>query len=554
MKRYLFLFLFPLQSLGQTLPDSVIRKIDSVFSRYTTTTPGCAVAIIKNGEMVFEKGYGMSNLEYNVPITPSSIFHIASESKQYVAFCMLLLEQQGKLSIDDDIRKYLDYVPDFGKKITIRNLIHHTSGLRDQWQLLGNAGWQLDDVITQDHIIKLVSRQKALNFDPGAEHLYCNTGYTLMAEIVKKASGLSLREYTDKYIFQPLGMTNTHFHDNYREIVPNRTYSYSPLSPGKYQHSVLSYSTVGATSLFTTVEDEAKWVMNYEHAKVGGKELLEKMHSQGVLNSGKKLTYAFAINIGEYNGWKEIGHGGGDAGYRTYATRFPEQQLGIVVFSNLGSFNSYGMTMQVADLLLPKKEAKPPDATVTGNSEMIKKLPGRYVSPRGALINLVWDNGKLFSRPPGQSSGGNEWELEVKDSNKLQLKNGPVIHVTYNSSQDSVATMILENPNNSTELFREREPVIKKENMAQFTGTYYNDETEAAYTIVVKDDKLMIRHRKFADAVLTPLAPDQFRCDNWWMNNLKFLRDKKGAVIGFEVNAGRILHLHYSKIKSSTAF
>ena len=150
MKKYiLFLSMFPFQLIGQSLHDSVTRKIDSIFSRYTTTTPGCAAAIIKNDKIVFKKGYGMSNLEYNIPITPSSIFHIASESKQYVAFCMLLLEQQGKLSLDDDIRKYLDYVPDFGKKITIRHLIHHTSGLRDQWQLLANAGWQLDDVNTQ---------------------------------------------------------------------------------------------------------------------------------------------------------------------------------------------------------------------------------------------------------------------------------------------------------------------------------------------------------------------------------------------------------------------
>ena len=165
MKKILVFLVIPLQLIGQALPDSVIRKVDSLFNRYTTTTPGCAVAIIKNGELIFKKGYGMANLEYNVPVSSSSIFHIASESKQYVAFCMLLLEQQGKLSIDDDIRKYLDYVPDFGKKITIRHLIHHTSGLRDQWQLLANAGWQLDDVITQEHVIKLVSKQKRLNLN-----------------------------------------------------------------------------------------------------------------------------------------------------------------------------------------------------------------------------------------------------------------------------------------------------------------------------------------------------------------------------------------------------
>jgi CubicO group peptidase (beta-lactamase class C family) len=163
MRKILVFLFIPFQLIGQSLPDSIIRKVDSLFSRYTTTTPGCAVAIIKNGELVFKKGYGMANLEYNVPITPSSIFHIASESKQYVAFCMLLLEQQGKLSLDDDIRKYLDYVPDFGKKITIRHLVYHTSGLRDQWQLLANAGWQLDDVITRAERLPRLERRAALH-------------------------------------------------------------------------------------------------------------------------------------------------------------------------------------------------------------------------------------------------------------------------------------------------------------------------------------------------------------------------------------------------------
>ena len=536
--------------MGQNLPDSVIRKIDSVFNRYTTTTPGCAVAIVKNQEIVFKKGYGMANLEYNVPITPSSIFHIASESKQYVAFCMLLLEQQGKLSIDDDIRKHLDYIPDFGRKITIRHLIHHTSGLRDQWQLLANAGWQLDDVITQEHIIKLVSKQKGLNFDPGEEHLYCNTGFTLMAEIVKKASGLSLREYTDKYIFKPLDMNNTHFHDNYREIVPNRTYSYSPKTAGEYQHSVLSYSTVGATSLFTTVEDEAKWLLNYEHGKVGGKDLVEKMYSQGILNNGKKLTYAFAINIGEYKGSKEIGHGGGDAGFRTYATRFPEQQLGIVVFSNLSSFFSYGMAMQVADLLLPLKEIKPANATVLADSNVLKRCVGRYVSPRGGILNLSWNDGKLLNRQTGQTTGGTEWKLAVKENNKYQLNDGAILQFEKSSSADSVARIVFENPNGSTEFFRQPAIVLKKEEMAGHAGTYSNDETEAAYTIMVKDGELILQHRKFADVKLSPIAPDQFSCPNWWMSNLKFLRDKKGVITGFEVNAGRVLHLPYTKIKS----
>jgi CubicO group peptidase (beta-lactamase class C family) len=552
MRKFLVLFIVPLQLMGQSLPDSITRKVDSLFNRYTTVTPGCAVAIIKNGKLVFKKGYGMANLEYDVPITSSSVFHIASESKQFVAFCMLLLEQQGKLSIDDDIRKYLDYVPDFGKKITIRQLIHHTSGLRDQWQLLANAGWQLDDVITQEHVIKLISKQQRLNFDPGEEHLYCNTGYTLMAEIVKKASGLSLREYTDKYIFTPLEMNNTHFHDNYRELVPNRTYSYSPKGLRDYQHSVLSYSIVGATSLFTTVEDEAKWVMNYEHGKVGGKELIEKMYSLGVLNNGKKLSYAFALAIDDYKGWKRIGHGGSDAGYRTYACRFPEQQLGIIVFSNFSNGNPNGAAMQIADLLLPQKEIKIENPPAFTDSNYLKKWQGRYVSDRGAVLTLYWENNKLLNRPAGQTTGGSEWKLSKKENNKYQLASGTIIHVETSPSDDSVTKIIAENPNGFTELFRQPLIQLKKEDMAMYPGTYYNDETEAAYTVIVKDGELILQHRKFADAKLSLIGKDQFGCDNWWMTNLKFLRDKKGVVTGFEVNAGRVLHLLYSKMKSGS--
>ena len=367
MKYIILVLLLPFVVNAQDLPDSTIKKIDNIFKNFDSNTPGCAVAIMKKGEVIFKKGYGMATMEYNAPISSSTIFHIASESKQYVAFCMLLLEQQGKLSVDDDIRKYLDYVPDFGKKITIKNLIHHTSGLRDQWQLLANAGWQLDDVITQDHVIKLVSKQKALNFSPGEEMLYCNTGYTLMAEIVKKTSGLTLRQYCDSFIFKPLGMNNTHFHDDYREIVKNRAYSYSPKRGGGYQNAVLSYSIVGATSLFTTVEDEIKWLRNYETGQVGGKALIERMYETGVLNDGKKLKYAFAISIDDYKGWKYIGHGGGDAGFRTYACRFPEQELGIVVFSNLGTVNPTQLSFQVADAFLPQRTVPEP---VKGNQSI----------------------------------------------------------------------------------------------------------------------------------------------------------------------------------------
>ncbi|WP_276482475.1 serine hydrolase domain-containing protein [Paraflavitalea pollutisoli] len=545
MKKLLLLLLTPLGLLAQSLPDSTVNKINGIFSFFAAgNRPGCAVAIARHGQVVFSKGYGLANLEYNIPNTANTIFHIASESKQYVAFCMLLLEKEGKLSLDDDIRKYLEYVPDFGKKITIRHLIYHTSGLRDQWQLLANAGWQLDDVITQEHVIKLIAKQQALNFTPGDEWMYCNTGYTLMAEIVKKVSGLSLRDYTQKNIFEPLGMKDTHFHDNYTEIVPGRSYSYNLRGDGKYQHAVLSYSIVGATSLFTTVLDELKWVNNLNTGTVGGKDLVEKMLQPGVLNDGRKLNYAFALNLGKYKGWQQIGHGGSDAGYRTYACRFPEQGWEIVVFSNYGMANPVGFTNQIADLLLGASKPEPKDEEVyITDSVALKRFVGKYYGERGDRLELFFKEGKLYRRSPEAVV-----QLADKGNDRYKMATGGVIIAGKQSWQgDSLLHWQVETANGV--LSFQRQPAVAQPVTEEFTGRYYNEETEAYYTIGFNAGKLTLGHRKFANADLTYIAPDQFTGPHWWMSHIRFIRDKRNKIIAFEVNAGRVQHLRYGKVK-----
>jgi CubicO group peptidase (beta-lactamase class C family) len=537
------------KSRSAQLPDSIKLKIDNVFKSFNDKTPGCAIAILKNGELVFEKGYGMANLEYSIPNSPKTVFHIASESKQYVAFCMLLLEKEGKLSLDDDIRKYLDYVPDFHEKITIRHLIYHTSGLRDQWQLLANAGWQLDDVITQEHVIKLVSKQKALNFKPGEEHMYCNTGYTLMAEIVKKVSGLTLRQYSEKFIFEPLGMKNTHFHDNYQELVPNRAYSYTPNNKGGYQHAVLSYSIVGATSLLTTVEDETKWLNNFGTGQVGGKELIQKMHTVGILNDGRKLSYAFAIFMDKFKGWDQIGHGGSDAGFRTYACRYPEKGLAIVVFSNSGYVNPGGLVRQVAGLLIndSKEEVKTAANTTFADSNFHKKLAGSYYSDRGDIGEMTWTNGKLV-RGNSSSPGGPEWKFAITGKNRYAVKDGPTLIIDdKNLSADSVMMFKMENPANVIAFHRK--PAVKQSITSEFQGRYYCDETEAYYEVKEKEGKLSLEHRKFSTEPLQAIAPDQFSSSDCWISRIHFVRDASNKIVAFEVNAGRILGLRYNKIK-----
>jgi hypothetical protein len=264
-------------------------QVDELFTVWDTNdTPGAAIAVVKDGSIIYKNGYGLSNLEYDIPITPSSIFHITSISKQFTVFSILLLEKQGKLSLDDDIRKYIPEVPDFGTIITLRHLASHTGGLRDQWNLLSMAGWRMDNVITKEHILKLVSKQKELNFNPGEEYAYCNTGFTLLAEVVSRTSDMSFAEFTEVNIFEPLKMNNTLFYDDHEKIVKNRAYSYNSSSDG-YKKSVLNYANVGATSLFTTVEDLALWSMNFSNLTVGDSTIVNKMNTTAILNNGKTM-------------------------------------------------------------------------------------------------------------------------------------------------------------------------------------------------------------------------------------------------------------------------
>ncbi len=354
------------EPVGTTAEAVADQFVKASFGTDHPDGPGATVAVWKDGQITFSKGYGYADLESQRKNTPATIFHVASVSKQFTAFAIAMLADQGKLSLSDDIRKYLPEIHDFGYPITINHLVHHTSGLRDQWNLLMMAGWRLDDVITMDQIMRLISRQRELNFKPGDEYLYCNTGFTLMAEIVKRVTGQTLAEWSQANVFEPLDMRSTLFYDDHEKVVPNRAYSYRRgRLAGEYKKSVLSYANAGATSLFTTVEDISKWAMNFETMKVGNANVMAMMQQRFVLNRGDTIRYALGQVIDKYKGIPTAGHGGADAGYRTYLLRFPEQHLGIAVFSNLGQFDPGSMTYAMADVLLadqfePEKPGAPP--------------------------------------------------------------------------------------------------------------------------------------------------------------------------------------------------
>jgi CubicO group peptidase (beta-lactamase class C family) len=351
-----------------TEPGARVDQVVKAASGGEEKAPGVAIAVQRDGKLIYDKGFGYADLEQNAKITPTTIFHIASVSKQFTAFAIAMLADQGRISLDDDIRKYLPELHDFGTPITIRQLGHHTSGLRDQWSLLMMAGWRLDDVITYNHILKVVSKQTDLNFNPGDEHLYCNTGFTLMAEIVHRVTKQPFSVWCGKNIFDPLGMKNTLFYDDHERVVENRAYSYHRGSTG-FQKSVLSYANAGATSLFTTVEDLSLWAQNFEKMTVGNQNVMNTMEHKFVLNNGDTIEYAFGQVVNKYKGLKAVSHGGADAGYRTFFIRFPEQHFSISIFSNNASFPVGGLAFELAELYLqkdfkpePPRENNPPPA------------------------------------------------------------------------------------------------------------------------------------------------------------------------------------------------
>ena len=362
-----------------TTHNTLEVKVNQLFAEWNRSdSPGAAVAVTKDGEIIYKQGYGMANLEYDIPITPTSIFDIASVSKQFAGFAIATLSHEGKLSTDDDIRMYLPDIPDFGNTITIRHLLHHISGLRDWVQSLVIAGVGMEDVISFRHILKMARHQKALNFEPGAEFLYSNTGYNLLAEIVETVTGNSFREWTDAHIFKPLAMTNTHFHDDHQMVLKNRAYSYQAAEEGQFKHAVNNTTALGSSSLYSTVEDLAKWILNFDDLRIGGQEVIQQMYERGVLNDGEQIGYAFGLNIGEYRALKTVGHSGSWRGFRSHLIHFPDQKFGVVILCNLDTFNPLSLAQKIADLyledVLAPTETSEPDK-VEKSTEETKSEP-----------------------------------------------------------------------------------------------------------------------------------------------------------------------------------
>jgi CubicO group peptidase (beta-lactamase class C family) len=538
-------------------PTDLTERVDKLFEKWNRTdSPGCAVSVMKDGRIIYKHGYGMADLDHNVTITPLTVFHVASMSKQFTAASILMLAQQGKLWLDDDVRKYIPELPDFGSLITIRHLIYHTSGLRDQWNLLDLAGWRYSlDLITDDDVMSVLMTQKDLNFKPGEKHVYCNTGYTLMAIIVKRVSGMSFREFTTKNIFEPLGMTHTFFRDDHAEIVKNNAYGYESEKGNPFRLGLTNFDTAGATSLHTTVEDLALWDENFYHPRVGGPSFREQMLQRGKLNNGETLDYAFGLVVGKYKGLPTEDHGGADAGYHSDMTRFPEQHFSVAVLCNDSETSPSSLVRSVADLYLAQ-DLKAPEPSVPGSA-----APGAGITlteqQLAGLQALYWNRDddqfvKIYLKDAKLRVS-----FDLEDDYALKPVSETLFHIADTPWGDQAnfhfEPAAGDKPHRLMQGFGDAKPDVFEVvppstptagELADYAGNYVSQEIEPVYRMVIQDGKLMLTRLKHKPAPLEPRTLGVFTAE---IGTVRFTRDSNHRVSGFVLNSGRIRNFRFTR-------
>ena len=517
---------------------AISKKVDALFSTLTNETPGAAVIVVQNGKVVLERNYGLANLEHQIPITSKTVFDIASISKQFCGMAIALLIEDGKIKYEDDVRKYIPELPDFGHTITIGHLLHHTSGIRDWTNSMALAGWSFDDVISMDQILNMAYNQQGLNFEPGAEYLYSNTGYNLLAEVVHRISGQSFRKWTDEHIFKPLRMTQTHFHDDHTEVVPHAASSYRR-QDNSFHLSVNSLTALGSSSLFTTTNDLAKWVINFDQPKVGGKKVIDRMMQTKALNDGKPNNYAYGLVTGKYKGLDRIRHGGSWAGFRTSLHHFPEQRFSVVVLLNAPIMNPNQAAENIVDIYLkdlleeePKKEK-----TDVANLKFVEvatatldEYLGTYKLGSGWYVTITRENKNLITTAtnepsfPMKATSETNFLVPAYGNRFINFKrddNGQVKHFEYNGM---TCPKMKGSP---TQITKDLE------------GQYRSDELFTIYTLKIKDGKLTAHHPHNGAIPIKPMWEGEFTGGRFFMGIIHFERDSKGNVTGMRITSGR---------------
>ncbi len=527
-----------------TIPE----QVDKLFAQWdTTTSPGCILAVIKDGEFLYRRGYGMADLERGLAISTESIFDIGSTGKQFTATVIAILANQGLLSLDDTIRKYIPEMPPYADQITIRHLIHHTSGLRDYLTLLDLRGLPIENIYAEDFLLDLIIRQKGLNFKPGSEYLYSNSGYFLLGTIAQRVTGRHITELIKEYILEPLGMIHTTFNKDFRSIVKNRAMSYDDgETKGAFINALALSGGFGDGALLTCVDDLLLWDHNFYNNKLNSTQpdLIEQLHETGKLNNGKSINYAFGLEVAKYRGPRVVMHGGGWAGYRSELMRFPDQRMTIICLANLGSMDPSMLCQQVADIFLedvlkPERAARKQKSNGTGTSNIQpEKFVGVYQGKFLTLEVFTKDGGLFFTY------GSREFPLNPIGDRIFQIA---AFSIFLTFSGEGNENLTIKEDTKVTRLKRIRPERYKARSLASYVGTYYSNELDIRYTIIENNGTLQYKRSPFDEPKpVHVLAENALRTP---IGEMRLRLDKDGSVKGFDFNAGRVNQIKFRKVK-----
>jgi CubicO group peptidase (beta-lactamase class C family) len=541
--RYIYITLLLLINVvcnGQA-PVKIEAGVDSIFKEYRSRTgPGCVLAVIKDGQVVLSKGYGLANMEYRLPLTTSSVFDIASLAKQFTGFAISFLIQQGKISTTDDVRKYLPDMPKFKQVITIGNLIHHTSGLRDWPEALQVAGWRYSELCSFADIMNMVKHQKELDFEPGSEYAYCNTGYNVLAAVVEKVTGKSFGDWANQNIFKPLKMDSSFFLEDSRKVIPNLACSYY-IDNGIIVKSNDILTAYGSSSLYTSVTDLSKWVINLQRAIDAKEAVYLRMLEGATLNNERKVSYGFGLETDDYNGYKSIVHTGAWAGYRTIIRMFPEKKLAIIILGNGNDDELSGGTGgKLIDLFLEKKNiaVKPVNVSKVHHPALsvLNKYIGNY-KWGGGKVDITQNKGILYFQYIGEDA-----YPMVPLSDSVFLLGAANKTITFHKVKSSIVNSFTFRDKTAKRFTIYKTPAVE---LPQYTGTYYSPELEVQYKVYVKDKKLFLYQFRRGEFELSSDVRNEFTGD---IGTLAFYRNAKG-IAGFKLSGGRVRNIKFNKVK-----
>jgi CubicO group peptidase (beta-lactamase class C family) len=521
-------------------------RIDPIFSAFVkqgAMSPGCAVGVYRAGEVVFSRGYGYADLEHDAPLTDTTPVYTASLSKQFTAAAVLLLAADGKVSLDDDVRKYVPELPDFGKKITLEHLLHHTSGLRDYHLLLLLEGLNEEDVITSREILWLLGHQRALNFPPGAHFSYNSSGYVLLAEIVARVSGESFQAFLTRRVLQPLGMTASLVREDHARPIPHRAIGYTLGPDGQVRSLMGNLEYDGSSNFVTTTRDLAKWDANFYDPKVGGQALIDGMRVRGKLADGTVLDYAMGLEESETHGLHLEEHDGSFAGYRTTLQRYPTERLTVSVLCNTTEADADALGEKVSAVFLPQLGAPDPaDAPQAASPAQwfgfdFPTVAGTYVDLSTAELRaLDATDGVLRMRYPYSTRPSRE--LVPAGPGDLLVK-GRHTHYAYEPAKGKRAARLVRlSKGGAPQVFVRAEPVDRVEKLAEYAGRFGSDELAHDLQIAVEGGHLVAGPVGGAPrgAPFTPVARDLFATDDvGW----RFERDARGRIVRLVASTDR---------------